>query len=451
MTTIDIIGLQRRMRQLGEIRIGHVIDTGKVSEKTGKPIRYPGKLDKFRITSASRHTLEEIAKLYGGTVQAWIPANGGPSEWEVYTDTDRLPVIIPPANAVSQSFEMYKGSKCVRRCDGRIETKNDQACMCDPENRACQLTTRLNVMLRDVQGLGVWLLTSHGFYAAVELPPVVEFLASTNGYVDAFLTMELKRVVLDDGKVAEFQVPKIDVAVTPAQLLAGQGAISAPAITANQDRAALTGERPAIAGAVVIEAPAQAGPDFVALIKAAPSREKVVEIWEQAKAANAPGPVVEAAARARVAELEAARPLTEADVIAAVPACETDADLTALLAKAQAAGFANAQAGKDDPVIRAFVARRRMIQAQASAQPTAQDGPTTEALWSQIISAAGAAGMDRTSEVEEAFMIRSGGVHPSTASLDELQTFLANLQAGRVQTATSSSVTSSAVDSEVPF
>lgn len=291
---MPIIELQRRMRQLGEIRIGHTVDTGRISDKTNKPILRPEKLQIFRLTSASRPLLEEVAKLYGGTVQPWTPANGGPTEWEVYTEADRLPVLVPPREPVTQWYEQYKGSKCVRRCDGVTEQKADQPCMCNPDKRACQITTRLNVMLRDVPGLGVWLLTTHGYYAAAELPEVAHFLAGTRGYVDAWLSMEEKQVVRDDGKTARFMVPKLDVAVTPAQLLAGQGGI-APAV--GQAHTALEAGK----GQAAIEAPLT---DYAGLITAAVSRDEVVAVWEQAKRdPHADGKQIETAAKARVSEL----------------------------------------------------------------------------------------------------------------------------------------------------
>jgi hypothetical protein len=443
---IKPIMLQRQLTEVGRIRIGEVVEG---TNKNGGTYTRPSKLDTFRFTSISRPLIEKIAVEYGGTVEPWTPANGGPPAWEVISETDRLPVIVTPQDVAERQYmEEWAGSRCVRRCDGETEVLTNEPCICiATDNMKCKPKTRLSVMLRDIQGLGTWRIESNGWGTAGTLPLTAQFIMRRGDYVSATLYLIPKSKVVEiNGKpqTQSWMVPALEVdGVTPGELEAATGAGAV-----GQSGQQAVDARPAAA----IEAPVQAGPDFVALIKAAPSREKVVAIWEQAKAANAPGPVVEAAARARVAELEAARPWGEADVIAAVPACETDADLTALLAKAQASGFAKDLGSQDDPVARAFVARRRMIQAQASAEvqrPPAQDGPTPQVLWSQIISAAGAAGMDRTSDVEKAFMLQSGGVHPSTASADDLQKFLADLQAGRIQTATSA--TSSAVEEEVPF
>ncbi|ROO82524.1 hypothetical protein EDD29_0146 [Actinocorallia herbida] len=414
---MSIIGLQMRMRQLGEIRIGHTVDTGRTSAKTGKAILRPEKLQQFRLTAASRATLEPIAALYGGTVQPWTPPNGGPQEWEVYTDTDRIPVIIPPRNAVTQYFELYRGSRCERRCDGQIEQKSDKPCMCDPENRACQITTRLNVMLRDVPGLGVWLLTTHGYYAAVELPMVADFLAQTSGYVDAWLTMELKRVTRADGKVAEFMVPKIDVAVSPAQLLAGEGAISTKAIEADRARAVATGEKPAI------ESPTSS--DFPAMIARAESRAEIKVLWERAKAAGVPSAPVEQAARERSQEL------VKPHLMAAMSA-KTLEELSVALTAARAAGFAeNLEDGSD--VSGAFTGRRTFLSAPStpvSSEPMQPARPPVTAspqeLWQQIVPAWPG---DRTSDCEKAFTGRYG-VPPHQATALDLAEFLDAIRSG---------------------
>lgn len=42
-------------------------------------------------------------------MREWTPANGGPSAWEVVTDADRLPVLVPP-QAVSQWYELWSGA-----------------------------------------------------------------------------------------------------------------------------------------------------------------------------------------------------------------------------------------------------------------------------------------------------------------------------------------------------
>lgn len=228
---MPILTLQKRARELGRIRIGQV-----VAGKNGK--NRPEKLDRFRLTSPSRPLLLKVAALYGGEVREWTPQNGGPQQYEVVTDAKRLPVMVPP-QPVSQFYELWSGGGCVRRCDGERELLSEKPCLCDPdpERRECKPTTRLNVVLRDVEGIGVWRLESHGYYSAVELPEVADFLARAGGYVTAWLALE-ERTGKRDGKTQRWMVPTLEVDITPTQLLTtgGQGpgqvtaAQSAPAL-----------------------------------------------------------------------------------------------------------------------------------------------------------------------------------------------------------------------------
>lgn len=373
---MPILDLQRRMRQLGEIRIGHVVDTGRVSQKTGKKILRPAKLDKFRFTSPSRQILEQVATLYGGTVQPWTPANGGPSEFEVYSTADRLPVVIPPQNAVSQWYELFKGSKCIRRCDGATEHKSDRPCFCDPVNRECAITTRVNVMLRDLPALGQWLLVSKGYYAAVELPPAAELLAQVGGYVPGWLGMEEKLVQRDEGP-ARFMVPTLDVEITPTELMSGQ-LRGAGQVAAAPERAA-------------IEAPTvQAGPpkDYLALAKSAQSPQAFEAIVQEAKDAGAPADYL-AQLMAVGSEKRAAATSSQRRTSAAPPA---------------------------EPV-------EEVIEPEI-----VNDEDPTE-VWFQIVAAAGARGWS-TDQIEERFAEFSGGTMPGSAETSQLRAFLASMKAG---------------------
>lgn len=371
---MPIIDLQRRMRQLGEIRIGRVVDTGRVSQRTGKPILRPEKLKAFRFTSPSREILGQVATLYGGEVQPWTPANGGPDEFEVYSTATRLPVLIPPRDSVSQWYEHYQGSKCVRRCDGQTEQKSDRPCLCNPEDRMCKITTRVNVMLRDVAALGQWLLISKGYYAAVELPPAAELLAQVGGYVQGWLGMEEKLVVRDEGPT-RFMVPTLDVEITPTQLMAGQ-VTGAPAVAKGPERVAITGGRP----------------DYAALAAVATTADDVAALYRQAVAAKHMDKGLADLLTARGAELrgkegsdEEAPPTTTAPIV------------------------------DEDGAVDAEIV----------------DDADLEEIWFQIIAAAGTRGWT-TDEVEAKFAARYGGLLPATASAGQLSGFLTAVKGGEV-------------------
>ncbi|MFJ9037416.1 hypothetical protein ACIRF8_12615 [Streptomyces sp. NPDC102406] len=368
---MPILDLQMRMRQLGEIRIGHVV--AGVSAK-GNAYTRPAKLDKFRFTSPSREILTSVAELYGGEVKPWTPANGGPSEFEVYSTANRLPVLIPPRDAVSQWYELYAGSRCQRRCDGVTEQKSDRPCMCDPDDRECAMTTRVNVMLRDVPALGQWLLVSKGYHAAVTLPPAAELLAQAGGYVAGWLGMEEKTAIVKD-KPARFKVPTLDVEITPAALMEGK-ITGAPAVAKGPERVAIAGGRP----------------DYAALSAVAKTAGDVAALWKQAVDAKHMDDALAAVLKARGEELRAGEsPATEDEPREEAPPSEPVEVVH------------DVEVVEDDDV---------------------------EALWFQIIAAAGPLGLT-TEQVEQRFAEANGGLHPSTAAASRLRTFLASLKGAR--------------------
>ncbi|MFE6408201.1 hypothetical protein ACFVOR_14845 [Streptomyces sp. NPDC057837] len=389
---MPIIDLQRRMRQLGEIRLGHVVPTSNGKTR-------PAKLNKFRFTSPSREILTAVAELYGGEVKPWTPANGGPSEFEVYSKVDRLPVLIPPRDAVSQWYELYAGSKCQRRCDGVTEHKSDRPCMCDPENRDCAITTRVNVMLRDVPALGQWLLVSKGYHAAVTLPPAAELLAQAGGYVAGWLGMEEKTAIVKD-KPARFMVPTLDVEITPAALMAGQITGDPQAVASGPERVAITSGRPDYAA---LAAEAKTPDEVRALYEQAVERREMDEELAKTLTARA------AALGATVKKPEPKQPEQE------VPHPD---DVQRQL---NPADYGDApEPGPDEHGVY-----------EGEVVEDTPDPAAAEAMWFQIMAAAGPRGMT-TEQLETAFAQRHGGLHPSSATVAQLEAFLTALKAGEI-------------------
>jgi hypothetical protein len=231
---MPILTLQKQARELGRIRIGQVVRDSKGKTR-------PEKLDRFRFTSASEPLLQRVAALYGGTVRPWTPQGGGADAFEVIADVTDIPILVPP-QPVSQYFEHVEWRRLrapLRRGD-RAALRRTMPLLGGPGRSDCKPTTRLRVVLRDVEGsIGVWRLESHGYYAAVELPDVAEFLSRAGGYVPGYLCLE-ERVVKREGKTRRFMVPYIRVAgITPGQLLSGTapaaqlgGRADAPALPA---------------------------------------------------------------------------------------------------------------------------------------------------------------------------------------------------------------------------
>jgi hypothetical protein len=366
---MPIIDLQKRARELGRIRIGQVVET-----RNGKT--RPDKLDRFRLTSPSKPLLDKVAELYGGTVTEWQPQGGGSKAWEVLTDARRIPILVPP-NPVTQWMEHWTGGGCKRRCDGSTEVLSDSPCICkamsdgDPdEPPLCKPTTRLNVVLRDVEGIGVWRLETHGWNAAIELPDVATFLAQAGGYVDGFLALEERtsKAEKPNGEVEtrRFMVPTIEVAVTPAELMAGKGRITAPAVEGPVQRQALEAGP---SGAADV-------PDYLAEAQEAATADAVTAIWHRAKAAGHMNP-----------ELHAAIGLI-----------------------GQALKNRESGAGETPPADR-----------------PAEPDLNKDVLWQQILAVAGGLDWD-LSIVTEDFAFKNEGLIPADATPQQLDAYLADLQ-----------------------
>lgn len=363
-----ILDLQKRARELGRIRTGNKGDRGQ-----------PQKLTTFRLTSASKVLLEKVAALYGGEVREWTPA-GGTQQWEVYTTTSRIPIYIPQ-QPVSQWYETWRASGCVHRCDGETDYITGEACDPEsPEHQESKPTTRLNVILCEVEGIGFWRLESHGWNAAVELPQAAEFLAQANGMVEGWLALEerISRTIKNgESQKRRYLVPIIEIGVTPAQLMAGQGRVQAPEVDGPVQRKA-------------IEAPKADPHGYLAQAQQCSSVDAVQAIWWKAKNAGHMTDQLEAELKVVGDALKAA--------VEKPPPAQPDAD-----------GVYEGDVVEDREA--------------AAAEE--------DAVWHRILTVAGQRGMTLT-DTQAAYAEFSGGVEASTASAAELQAYLEHLENAQV-------------------
>ncbi|MCL8026345.1 recombination directionality factor [Nocardioides bruguierae] len=327
---ISPLMLQRRHAELGRIRLGQKGSKGQ-----------PQKLDRFRFTSVSERYIRDLAELYGGTATSWD--NGGVASWEVFTDARSIPVIAVKGG-LSQWLETWSGGGCVHRCDGEVNAVTAEPC--DPNDRAHQAakpTTRLSVMLPELEAIGVWRLESHGWNAAAEIPAVAELAQFVGDLVPAHLNLQERRAI-KDGKTSRFVVPVLDLQIGQARLREVVNAKAGTELAAPEPQQ----ERPALAAAPAssdgqpAEAADAAGPKVHI-----PSREQIeaadldlarqmVAYLEQHDLAEHPAT---AAARARVAALE---PKPDADGV-------VDAELVPDAAPSPSTG-AGAGAGDADAI-----------------------------------------------------------------------------------------------------
>ncbi len=205
---MSIVALQTRARRLGEIRLG---DTETKGGKT-----YPVSLDTFRLTSAAKGLLDQASKLWGGEVVPWQPTERGNPKWQVVTETAELPVLIPPQDADNATwYELWSAGGLQRRCDGESVLNRDDPipCVCNPDDRECKPITRVSFMLPDLPDIGVWLLSSTGYNAAVELGATVSIIvrqmADTGWLPEATLAIDHREVKRPDQPPHKFVVPVI--------------------------------------------------------------------------------------------------------------------------------------------------------------------------------------------------------------------------------------------------
>ena len=218
-----------RFRELGRLRTGHLVDAGDGKTR-------PAKLGTWRLTSPAQALVEAAATLYGGEAREWTGAPGEGKQFEVITDTDTLAVVLPPGTPLSQSWELWSGGGCERRCDGQRQVSGQPcACPADLEQRriagsrgkACKPTSRLTVMLPELDDLGVWRLESHGYNAAVELGGTAGVLSAALAHgrmVPARLRLE-QRTAVNDGKTHHFAVPVLEVVANLGAVLEALGLV----------------------------------------------------------------------------------------------------------------------------------------------------------------------------------------------------------------------------------
>lgn len=286
---MPIITTQRRMAEHGRIRLGQQVPTSNGRTR-------PDKLDRFRFTSGSQRLIDEIAAKYGGAARKWD--NAGKAEWEVVSDARSIPVIVVKGG-FSQWHELWSKAGCLHRCDGEKDVTGTYCDPDDPQHKAAieKPTTRLSVMLSEIESLGVWRMESHGWNAAAELPSMAELAQVVGDLVPATLSLAERSSVIETPKgpqTSRFVVPVLDLHVTKARLVELVGG---------------PGGAPQIEGAASNARQIEAGPgtDYVALVKDATTKDELRGLWHAAKDDGAMNEALANLITARGAELDQAQ------------------------------------------------------------------------------------------------------------------------------------------------
>lgn len=276
-----IMTMKRQAAELGRIRTGYSRPNPKPN---GRPI--PVKSKTFILTSHSREYVAAAAELYGGRVEQWTPQGQPVAQWRVITEATELRAILPAGDPLSQSYEMWSGGGCSRRCDGVTERLSDRPCICldrygddwheRPADEVCRPTSRVGVFLPDLPDLGVWRLETKSHYAADALAGGLDIVLQASGgtgMMPVRMWIEQRKAVRN-GKTKQFQV----VMVVPS-LPKLRHALSGPISTAAAlDPASL--DRPAIAAA-----PAEV-PDYLDEARKCRTADDVIAVWRKADTAG---------------------------------------------------------------------------------------------------------------------------------------------------------------------
>ena len=190
-----IIGLQKRLTEVGRIRMG---------ERQGNR---PVKLDTFRITSPNQSILGEVAERYGGNVTPWD------DQYQATIAATEINILLPMSDGIfSEWYEEWSRGGIQKRCTGEYDEVRDCPCDCVPGDRMCKPTSRLSMWLPDIESLGVWMLSSTGYNANAELGGTVQALQDAaralGRPVKATLSLEQRKKV-SEGQTRRFAVPVI--------------------------------------------------------------------------------------------------------------------------------------------------------------------------------------------------------------------------------------------------
>jgi len=417
--------VQAKMVELGRVRTGQ-----RVMNRAGTKL-IPKKLDSFRFTSPAEHLIQAIAALYGGEVGPFTGEGVVGKQFGVITDVDDIPIYLP-AQKIDPFYERWQGGVCVRRCDGERDMIHDKPCDCrSGEDRVCKPTTRINLMLADVPGIGVWRLESHGIYAAMELSQLAFLLERPPAPIPARLILELRQRKFFNQKtreveVRDYYVPVVMVdAVTSRHVVMGGDALSqALRMTEGTPALEAASSAPALPAAPAPQQPKPVDPEMIkrALerIASATTGDELADIQRRIVSIGSPAELVEAW-KARAAEI------AEASIKATAPA----ADEPALVADAVQVAAEDAQQAPADGFEGAWEGEEVRTTSETAAPPAAPEAPNDvelaarKAAMMTLLGEAGARGMKMTA-VNQLISDRLGKV-ATDATAAELTALAAEL------------------------
>lgn len=227
--------LRERAPELGRLRGGVQNDKGQ-----------PTSIDHWRATSADQDRLNVLGGLYGirTKVKPWK------DQFEIELDTDTIKVLIP-GDPLFVAYELWGSGGCQRRCDGMVASvpittpdgghMEQVDCVCDAlgldpnDKESCSPTARLKVVIPEVPGIGIWVMTTGSVFACQELQGQINILnqIGPSGAIWADLVLEPREIKRPWEKFTRtFNVPILRIRDSLQALLQGSGS---PALTTGGD------------------------------------------------------------------------------------------------------------------------------------------------------------------------------------------------------------------------
>lgn len=389
-----ILNRQRQMAEQGRLRLGYTVAAKK---RDGSATTRPVRSETWVLTSHSRAHIEHAAELWGGEVEEWQPMGNGSKQWRVITKTSSIDAILPPGEPLTQAYEQWSKGGCQRRCDGVTEQFSGSPCLClaqfgdtwyeQSARDVCVSKSRLKVLLPDMEGLGAWRMETGSFYATDEIAGMVDTLRGAVGdsvLIPVALRIE-PRTRVAGGETKQFVVPVLELrGVTAGALLSGEAQRTGQLILNDPEKTPRELEAAAAKPAAV--------PDYLAQAQECSTVEAVKAIWWKAKNAGHMTDQLEAELGQVATSLASATGQAPKQT---APPAEPDSE-----------GVYDADVVEDP----------------------ASDGDA-DAVWQQVLAAAGLQGMTQD-DVLEGFAAFSGGVTAATATAGELSAYLEHLRAG---------------------
>ena len=234
-----IKNMQVRSRELGRLRAGY-----SVPNIDPKKRAVTKKSKTWILSSLQRDYVEAAAEIWGGEVEPWDAQGGGAKgQFRVITGTSEVDAVLMPGDPLSQLNELWSGGGNRLRCDGETEKNSGQPCVCaknygddfhlQPVGTVCKITSRLSLVIPELPDLGVWMMVTHGYNAAIEMAATVDTLvaaAKMNGYNGPIpITMGIEqRTKVVAGLTKNFPVTVIKLrGANAGQALSGQARFQA--------------------------------------------------------------------------------------------------------------------------------------------------------------------------------------------------------------------------------